>query len=213
MIIYKIKNNVNGKIYIGLTTKDLSKRIAEHVVENKSYIQKALNKYGIQAFTISVIDSAESRDILCEKEKYWIQHYDCKAHKGYNLTDGGDGLINPCRSVRKRIGKAVSISLIGNQRRKGVHHTVESKKAISDGVLNSEKKKKGDANRRGKKTVPCTEKRKQQISAANKGKRKGCIPWNKGKHSGQIPWNKDHNHPAYKAWQERLIERNKHPFK
>jgi predicted GIY-YIG superfamily endonuclease len=47
MIIYKIQNNINGKIYIDLTTKDLSRRIAEHIAENKSYIQKALNKYGI----------------------------------------------------------------------------------------------------------------------------------------------------------------------
>jgi len=48
MIIYKIKNNINGKVYIGLTTKDVSKRISEHIAENKSYIQKALNKYGLQ---------------------------------------------------------------------------------------------------------------------------------------------------------------------
>ena len=64
MIIYKIENNINGKIYIGLTTKDQCKRIAQHVIENKSYIQKALNKYGLQSFSISVIDEADSKEVF-----------------------------------------------------------------------------------------------------------------------------------------------------
>ena len=109
MIIYKILNKVNGKIYVGLTTKDLSRRIAEHIKENKSYIQKALNKYGLESFDISVIDHAEFRDTLCEKEKYWIQQFNSKSPNGYNLTDGGDGLINPTEETKKKIGKASSI--------------------------------------------------------------------------------------------------------
>ena len=109
MIIYKIVNNINNKIYIGLTTKDLSRRVAEHIRENKSYVQKALNKYGLESFTISVIDHAESKEILKEKEKYWIKYYNCKSPNGYNLTDGGDGLINPTKETREKIGKASSI--------------------------------------------------------------------------------------------------------
>ena len=67
MIIYKIENKINGKIYIGLTTKDLSHRIAEHIRENKSYIQKALDKYGLESFAISIIDYADSIEVLKEK--------------------------------------------------------------------------------------------------------------------------------------------------
>ena len=69
MIIYKIENKINFKIYIGLTTKDLSQRISSHIKENKFYIQKALNKYGLQSLNITIIDCAQDRKILLEKEK------------------------------------------------------------------------------------------------------------------------------------------------
>lgn len=173
MVIYKIENNVNGKIYIGLTTKDLSKRIAGHIAENKSYIQKALNKYGIQSFNVSVIDSAESREILCEKERYWIQHYNCKAPNGYNLTDGGDGLINPSQVVRRAIAKKVSVLMMGNQYRAGILHSEKTKKQIgkSSKKVWSDlefRKKMSDA-RKGK---VISEEQKQKISKANKGKKR-----------------------------------------
>lgn len=173
MIIYKIENSINGKIYVGLTTKSLSNRIAGHIAENKSYVQKALNKYGIQSFRIAVIDSAESREVLCEKEKYWIQHYDCKAPNGYNLTDGGDGLINPSKSVRKAISKKVSIIMQGNQYRTGIPHSEATKKKISDTlkiVMNDPRvKAKLSLSHQGQ---IITEDQKKKISLANKGRKR-----------------------------------------
>ncbi len=156
MIIYKIENNINGKIYIGLTTKGLGKRIAQHVIENKSHVQRALNKYGLQSFTISVIDEADSKEILCEKEQYWIKFYDCKSPKGYNLTDGGDGLINPSKSVRKRISKTLKKKHIVTTGFSGRNHSEESKRKISVSM-----KKVFESTNLGKK-----------ISKANKGKKR-----------------------------------------
>lgn len=95
MIIYKIVNNINGKIYIGQTKNALSQRIAAHIRDNKTPVQKAINKYGLESFTISVIDEADSKEILKEKEKYWIKTLDCKIPKGYNIADGGDGKMSP----------------------------------------------------------------------------------------------------------------------
>lgn len=187
MIIYKVQNKINNKIYIGLTTKDLSKRIAEHISENKSYFQKALNKYGIQSFTVEVIDSAESKEILCEKEKYWIQHYNSKAPNGYNLTDGGDGLINPTRSVRNKISKKVSKILQGNNRRQGIFHSKEVKQRISDTLkvsLNDPKvKAKISRSHKGipkseewkqKMRKPKSEEHKKKIGDSHRGRYRGC---------------------------------------
>jgi group I intron endonuclease len=205
MIIYKIKNRINGKVYVGLTTKDLSKRIAGHISENKSYVQKALNKYGLQSFDVSIIDSAESKDILFEKEKYWIQHFDCKVPKGYNLTDGGEGLINPSEVVRKQISKSVSKVLKGNTYRKGIPHTDKSKKAISEGLRKSEKKRKADSNR--KKYPPLTEEHKKKISLSKRGKKRNDVVWNKGL---RMPdYSPDYVNPMMGKKRPDLSERNR----
>ncbi len=93
MIIYKIVNNINGKIYIGQTQQRLSKRTIDHIYRGKTPVEKALKKYGLQSFTISVIDEADEKSILDEKEKYWISFYKSKPPDGYNMTTGGEGRI------------------------------------------------------------------------------------------------------------------------
>ena len=92
MIIYKITNKINGKVYIGQTTKTLEWRWKHHcnVKSCCTYLRKALDKYGVENFTIEQIDSAVTQDELNEKERYWIKHYNSLAPNGYNLTSGGE---------------------------------------------------------------------------------------------------------------------------
>jgi group I intron endonuclease len=104
MNIYKIENKINGKVYIGQTKQDVSKRIYMHT-KRDSHIGRALRKHGIATFDISVIDTAESEEILDEKEKNWIKYYDCRSPNGYNHTNGGDGLTNPSEDVRKKMSE------------------------------------------------------------------------------------------------------------
>lgn len=107
-IIYKIENKINGKVYIGLTTKSLEKRLNEHVTGKKktSLIGNALKKYKLDSFSVNVIDVAFFKEDLCGKEKQLIIFYNCKHPNGYNLTDGGEGLLNPTQEIRDKIGKA-----------------------------------------------------------------------------------------------------------
>lgn len=55
-IIYSATNRINGKVYIGQTTKSLRKRMVNHwsdAVRNKekcTYLEKALRKYGREGF-------------------------------------------------------------------------------------------------------------------------------------------------------------------
>jgi len=95
MIIYKIANKINGKSYIGQTTRTLEKRINRHLEDTKATselpIHRAIRKYGIQSFAISIIDTTNSKEILSEKEEYWISYLNTKLPYGYNMTDGGEG--------------------------------------------------------------------------------------------------------------------------
>jgi group I intron endonuclease len=98
MIVYKITNKINGKVYIGKTKSNLNSRIACHKHEAKGYrtnqaIHKAIRKYGWENFTIEVVeDGIESLDFLNKQEMFYIQQYNSTNRNfGYNLTTGGDG--------------------------------------------------------------------------------------------------------------------------
>lgn len=95
MYIYKITNKINQKIYIGKTIKSVEERWKEHCYNAKNQIidtkfYRAINKYGIESFTIETIDTADSEDLLNLKECYWIKYYN-SISDGYNSTDGGEG--------------------------------------------------------------------------------------------------------------------------
>ena len=62
--IYCISNNINNKVYIGLTTCSLEYRWSRHLTEaknvnNKKHLYKAMRKYGLEKFSIEQIDSAD----------------------------------------------------------------------------------------------------------------------------------------------------------
>jgi group I intron endonuclease len=131
MIIYKIENKINGKIYIGQTGQTLNHRIGEHLSEAKTkgvrLIGRAFKKYGIESFILSVIDTAESGDVLDEKEIYWTSFYNSKIPNGYNLTDGGNGHRGYCWSDESR--RKLSESLKGRPSSMKGKHLPESTKA------------------------------------------------------------------------------------
>lgn len=90
MGIYKI-NYPNKKIYIGLSC-DIKRRIQEHnnINKAKSPCDLAIKKYG-KIQEIEILEFVNDKNLLKEKECYWIQYYQSNdKDKGYNLTPGGD---------------------------------------------------------------------------------------------------------------------------
>lgn len=91
--IYIITNDINNKVYIGQTIQTLTKRFNGHCCYSKSdksinmYIKRAIHKYGRDKFHIALIEEVDI-ELLNEREKYWIAHYD-SYNTGYNLTLGG----------------------------------------------------------------------------------------------------------------------------
>lgn len=83
MVIYKITNRIDGKIYIGQTTRSAMKRICEHKCKD-SLIGKAIKKFGLENFQIENIERCDSKEELNLREKYWTEYFDCIHPKGYN---------------------------------------------------------------------------------------------------------------------------------
>jgi group I intron endonuclease len=93
--IYKITNTINNKIYIGKTLQTIEKRWSEHCrdfiksSEEKRPLYSAMNKYGIENFSVEEVEECSSEEAL-DREKYWIEYYG-SFKNGYNATLGGDG--------------------------------------------------------------------------------------------------------------------------
>lgn len=96
-VIYRFKNLVNGKVYIGQTRKSLHIRVIQHMTTcqphtkaHKGYFQRALNKYGFENFEISIIERCKDQQELDERERYWIAYYNSTDKNfGYNIDSGG----------------------------------------------------------------------------------------------------------------------------
>ena len=144
MIIYKITNKINGKIYIGQTIYTIEHRISGHLhSKDSTRFHNALRKYGIENFSIEVIDNAFTQEELNEKEIFWIKEYDSmNPNVGYNSTPGGDA--NPMNSkeikdahdkkmrteeVRNKISKSLKEYRINNE------FSEEHRKNISNSML------------------------------------------------------------------------------
>lgn len=171
-VIYGLFCPKSGEVrYIGYTSKGISKRLAGHIGEAKKDASsprfnshrhkwiRSLLREGLLP-QIEIIEEIELDADWQERERFWIEYY---GKQLTNATAGGEGLINPSKEVRKRIGEKVTKLLQGNSRRAGIAHTEESKKAISDGMKNSEKFKKTIVNKKGMNPhVNFTEEQKKQ---------------------------------------------------
>ena len=97
--IYKITNLQNNKIYIGQTSTTLERRFRQHQIAAftlnlKRPLYNAMRKYGIEVFTIEMVEEV-AVECVNEREQYYIKQYESFAPlgKGYNATRGGEGNI------------------------------------------------------------------------------------------------------------------------
>lgn len=125
--IYKITNNINHKVYIGLTTKNRpTDRFSQHRYlarhpeqesneSTNSYLHRAMRKYGIDNFTFEIIEEVPEDQNLFEREQYWIAVYHSYINdpecNGYNLTIGGEGTAGFSRSQTQEEREKKSQSL------------------------------------------------------------------------------------------------------
>ena len=168
-IIYKATNTINGKSYIGQTTRSFNRRKTEHLSQAKgnhrscAYFHSALLKYGADNFAWEILYQSNDMDKLNIKEQSYIQEYNSYGDGGYNLCLGGGSNSGYKHSEETLI------------KRRGYKHTEEFRKAASERmkgriVLESTKEKIRQHNI-GKKASAET-----KIKMSKNGKGKGTKP-------------------------------------
>lgn len=85
----------NGKSYVGITSKTALKRFTDHAsnARRPSFaVHHAIKKYGVSSVVLNTLVIGDW-EYLCEAEKRAIVVFNTKAPSGYNLTDGGEGVV------------------------------------------------------------------------------------------------------------------------
>jgi group I intron endonuclease len=116
MIIYKATNLINGKCYVGQTTKDFEKYKNSHIKNALNGYEKtfydAIRKHGKDNFKWEILkENIKDKLMLNLMETFMIMvHHSHISESGYNKTWGGDG--GPCSEETK---EKIRQSLIGKE--------------------------------------------------------------------------------------------------
>lgn len=146
MILYVIESQLTPRVYVGVTSRALSKRWAEHCKDARNgvdrAIYRAMRKYGTHNFRIRVVQEAKDWAALCALECEYLSKLS-KSQK-YNATTGGEG--SPGHEVTPETRQKISL------KHRGKRLTAEHRAKLSAAKL-------------GKKMPPRTAEHSARISA------------------------------------------------
>lgn len=151
MVVYLVTNTLNGKGYVGITSKAVARRWTNHKADalsgKQTALHRAIGKYGVDAFTVSVLASGLSPEGLVISEIQIIKQLRTRVPHGYNMTQGGDGTP-------------------------GLTHTPEARAKIGAGakgrIFSAERNRKLSDARKGK---PLSLEHRAKLAASKLGKR------------------------------------------
>jgi group I intron endonuclease len=197
--IYLVSHPATGKSYIGLTTYPISERWKLHCRaavcgrQSRGILHQAIRLYGREAFTITQLAQAETKQALDRLEVHFIRLFNTKEPFGYNRMSGGaNGKHNPRTRLKMSAAKSgrklspdqiekIRARMMGNVISQEVREKIASKlrgRRIPRDIV-----ERVSAGRRGKKRsdahrmsaylsgIPKSDEHKAKLRAANLGKR------------------------------------------
>lgn len=136
-VVYLIKNKINNKAYIGITTRTFDKRYNGGLLKNANpYLANSIKKYGEDCFiVIKQFDIAYSKEHLDYLEDEYILLFNSiDRDYGYNIRRGGHRGKN-AKETRDKIARPGKLNPFY-----GHHHTDEMKKFFSESQKRSKSK-------------------------------------------------------------------------
>ena len=100
-LVYQHRRNDTGEIfYIGIGNEDRS--YSKH--QRSNWWNRVVNKHG---YSVEILQTNLTWEEACKEEKRLIKLYgrkDLGLGTLVNMTDGGDGVYNPSKEIRKKMG-------------------------------------------------------------------------------------------------------------
>lgn len=179
--IYLIVNCVNGKFYVGSSSRNIERRKITHLHDlrknqhHSPRLQNAWNKYGEQSFEFHCIEVVEPEKCI-EREQYWLD----KLKPEYNICKKAGSVLGHKHTEETRRLMRETNQLPENKERRSKSHLgkkpteatrQKQREAKLGRKLSKEHAEKISAGNKGKKKGPMTEKQKQFYRDLFKGRK------------------------------------------
>ena len=136
MVIYRTTHIPSGKMYIGKDTQN-----SKSYFGSGAEIKKIIKKEGKVNFTKEILETVSSKELLAEREIYWLEKYDVENNSDYlNKTNKAFGNSGQTEETKNKI----STSRMGNVETA----TTKARKSVSlkkywEGMSSEERKIRG----------------------------------------------------------------------
>lgn len=178
--VYRIKNKINNKSYIGKTMMNFGDRwdhhrsLLRHNNHHNKDLQKDWNKFGAENFEFSVIRICDSEDEANHFEELFVSA-EKDAGLAYNVSPGGTKPYNYGKhlseDVKRKIGEKNRINMTGKKASEETRKKMsESQKARAASESEEERRQRVKAAsnaRRGLKMSDDTKERLRKINQEN----------------------------------------------
>ena len=121
MIVYKIVNTINDKVYIGISSKDSKTRFSWHIRDCKRGVRKklysAMRELGVENFLIEVLEHCQNKEEIKLKEEYYIKFYNCYEN-GYNASPKSGGVKHHSLETKQKMSAKAQGRIIPEEGKK-----------------------------------------------------------------------------------------------
>lgn len=107
----------NGKKYVGKSKYAAEKRFEAHwrCRSGRSALSRALRKHGRRSVVVKTLLTSDEDKELCRMEVFYISFFGTRAPHGYNLTEGGEGIVGLSVEAENRRRRNISRGLTGKK--------------------------------------------------------------------------------------------------